>query len=44
LEVLAGSIIELAVLEELVGRLTSSSRQGFENLFCFGHVDRRISV
>jgi hypothetical protein len=44
LEVLAGSVVELAILEELVGHLTSSSGQRLEDLFRFGHVDRRISI
>ena len=44
LEVLAGSVIELAVLEELVGHLASSSGQGFEDLLRFGHVDCRVPV
>ena len=44
LKVLAGSVVKLAVLEELVGRLASPSSQGLEDLFCFGHVDRRVSV
>ena len=44
LEVLTRSVVELAILEELVGRLASSSGQRFEDLFCFGYVDRRVSV
>jgi hypothetical protein len=44
LEVLVGPTIELVILEELVGRCAPSSGQGLEDLFCFGHVNRLISV
>jgi hypothetical protein len=44
LEVLAGPVVELTILEELIGCWTSSSSQRLKDLFRFGYVDRRVSV
>ena len=40
---LARSVVELSVLEEVVGGLSSSCK-GFEYLFRFGYVDSHIPV
>ena len=40
---LVGSVVELSVLEEVVGGLSSPCK-GFEYLFRFGYVDSHIPV